>query len=89
MNRAIIVPALLAALAGCGGSPPTPQEEKLEERATGPDTAPVDAAEVASANGALAADAGSREGISGTTQGPTAADSDAPYAGEDSRARSD
>lgn len=88
MSRSIPILFLAAALAGCGSSPPTPQEENLSERATGPDTVPVDAANVAAANAtASAGTAGTREGISGATQGPTAGDSDAPYGGEDSRSR--
>ena len=89
MRRAAF--ATLAAftlLAACG-SPPTAQEENLEERATGNEQLP--AGDNAAANSQLpsaaADDIGSREGIPGATQGPTAGDSDAPAAGEDSRPR--
>ena len=87
MRRALATMTLIAALAACG-SPPTEQEQNLEERATGSGTLPVDNMGNAATNGLTANgavdDAGARDGISGTTQGPTAADSDAPYAGEGS-----
>lgn len=87
MRRALAPLSALAALAGCGGSPPTAQEENLTERSTGPEVAPVDPADVAAANNTAPADVGNRAGISGATQGPTAGASDAPYSGEDSRSR--
>ncbi len=81
MRRAFANFALAAMLSACG-SPPTPQEENLSERATGPDREPVDASDLANGNAAVpsgaADDVGSREGIGGATQGPTAGDSDAP-----------
>lgn len=87
MRRALAPLFLLAALGGCGGSPPTAQEENLPERSTGPEVAPVDAANAAAANNVIPPDVGERAGISGATQGPTAGNSDAPYSGEDSRSR--
>ena len=79
MRRAIAPIVILAALAGCG-SPPTEREENLPERA--PDNVAV-----ANQGGAALNEAdveGNRAGIGGATQGPTAGDSDAPYAGEGS-----
>lgn len=87
MRRALAPLFVLVALGGCGGSPPTPQEENLQERATGPGTVPVDAANAAAANNSIPPEAGGRAGISGATQGPTAGGSDAPYGGEDARPR--
>ena len=79
MRRATVPLIILAAMAGCG-SPPTEQEQNLPQQA--PDAASPVANE---GNGLNDADvAGNREGIAGATQGPTAADSDAPYAGEGS-----
>jgi hypothetical protein len=87
MRRALASLAAIAILGGCG-SEPTAQEENLSNRATGPD-------QLATGNGTGNAvvpsgavdDVGSREGIPGATQGPTAGDSDAPASGEDSRPR--
>ena len=90
MRRAFTTIAVAALLSACG-SPPTAQEENLSERATGPDREPVDASDLADGNASVPSgavdDVGSREGISGATQGPTAGDSDAPASGEDSRPR--
>lgn len=77
MRRAFAASSLIAALGACG-SPPTAQESNLEERATG------SGAQI-SANAAMNDPTeGGREGIGGATQGPTAPDSDAPHAGDDS-----
>jgi hypothetical protein len=88
MRPAFATLAAVTLLAACG-SPPTAQEENLEERATGNERLP--AAGNAAANSAIPSgamdDIGSREGIPGATQGPTAGDSDAPAAGEDARPR--
>lgn len=89
MRRAALATfAALTLLAGCG-SPPTEQEENLEERANGSDRLPTtdNAAANSQVPSAAVDDVGSREGIPGATQGPTAGDSDAPAAGEDSRPR--
>lgn len=86
MRRSIaLATAAIAALGACG-SPPTEQERNLDDRGTGTATAPAgDSAMNGTDPGAAAAEVGAREGIPGATQGPTAADSDAPYAGDDSR----
>ena len=78
MRRATVPLIILAAVAGCG-SPPTEQEQNLPQQAP-------DAAVPVSNEGNVALNdadvAGNRAGIGGATQGPTAPDSDAPYAGE-------
>lgn len=77
MRRALATLTVIAALGGCG-SPPTEQEQNLEQRAP-------DVGSEAAANTALTDPTeGNREGIAGATQGPTAGESDAPYAGEGS-----
>ena len=80
MRRATVPLIILAAMAGCG-SPPTEQEQNLPQQA--PDAAvPVAGDGNAALNDADVA--GNRAGIGGATQGPTASDSDAPYAGDGS-----
>ena len=84
MRRLLAATSIAVSLAACG-SEPTAQEENLPERATGPE-------QLATGNAtgndvlpsAVADDVGDREGISGSTQGPTAGESDAPHGGEDS-----
>ena len=88
MRRALAAALFAVSLTACG-SEPTAREENLPERASGPDQlATGNATGNAVLPSATADDVGEREGISGATQGPTAGDSDAPYAGDDSRPRS-
>lgn len=85
MRRSIaLATAAIAALGACG-SPPTEQERNLDDRGTGTATAPAGDSAMNGIEPGGAAEVGAREGIPGATQGPTAADSDAPYAGDDSR----
>ena len=87
MRRAIAAILTVLALSACG-SEPTSQEENLPERASGPDQlATGNATGNAALPSAAVDEVGSREGIPGATQGPTAGDSDAPAAGEDSGPR--
>lgn len=78
MRQATVPLIILAAIAGCG-SPPTEQEENLPQQAPAADA-------VTNQPGAQneVDIGGNREGIGGATQGPTAGNSDAPYAGEGS-----
>lgn len=87
MRRALAATLFSLSLAACG-SEPTAQEENLAERASAPEQIVTNnATGNAALPSAVADDIGAREGISGSTQGPTAGDSDAPYAGEDSGSR--
>ena len=82
MRIALCFAAVL--LAGCG-SGPTPQEEALNETASGPEQLVDPAPGEPQLNAAVpsqALDVGDRAGIPGATQGPTQGDSDAPAMGD-------
>ena len=84
MQRAFLI--LTAILLGACGSNTTEAEENLPEVGSHPDQVahPAPGDPQFANNATAGADQGQVEGMNGATQGPTAGDSDAPYAGDSS-----
>lgn len=84
MLRAIIILAAVS-ISACGAGP-TEAEENLANTGSHPEQLahPAPGEPQFGSNAVTGASEGQIEGMNGSTQGPTAGDSDAPYAGDSS-----